>query len=46
METVGQPQPASPKSLLGLAGSRWNTLRALRILKWLQKVKHRGKNEV
>jgi hypothetical protein len=46
METVGQPQPASPKSLLGLAGSRWNTLRALRVLKWRQKVKHRGKNEV
>ncbi len=26
--------------------SRWNTLRALRVLKWLQKVKPRGRDEV
>ena len=45
METVGQPQPASSESRLGLAGSRWNTLRALRVLKWLQKVKSRGGDE-
>jgi len=45
METVGQPQSALDHTG-GLAGSRWNTLRALRTLKWLQKAKPRGGDEV